>query len=128
VFIGFPLANRVDGPWVSRFNGLWPVPGAERILAAPERFSPEQVAAAKKADRYVRDAVIEDFERKMPSIVIVDARENKSYFDGLKFDYVASFSRDPRFARMWRNYTLVDRLSGFEIWRKAPADPAVSAR
>lgn len=128
VFIGFPLANRVYGPWVSRFNGLWPVPGAERILAAPERFSPEQVAAAKKADRYVRDAVIEDFERKMPSIVIVDARENKSYFDGLKFDYVASFSRDPRFARMWRNYTLVDRLSGFEIWRKAPADPAVSAR
>jgi hypothetical protein len=128
VFIGFPLANRIDGPWVSRFPCLWPVPGVQRILAAPQEFTPAQRAEALRADRYVTDAVIEDFQRQMPSIVIVDARKNKSYFEGVKFDYVANFSRDPRFARIWQNYRLVERMSGFEIWRKEPAGRAATVR
>ncbi|MGE5147009.1 MAG: hypothetical protein ACM3N5_09680, partial [Candidatus Eiseniibacteriota bacterium] len=115
VFIGFPLANHFDGPWVSRFPCLWPVPGAERILAAPQNYTPEQVAAAKRADRYVTDAVVEDFQRQMPSVVIVDARPDKDYFDGVKFDYVANLERDPRFARLWRHYRRVDTLYGFDI-------------
>jgi hypothetical protein len=118
VFIGFPLANRIDGPWDSRFPCLWPVPGVQRILAAPEDFTPEQVAAARQADRYVTEAVIEDFERRRPSVVIVDARKNKSYFDGVAFDYVAHFKRDPRFARLWSDYRLVENHRGFEIWRR----------
>jgi hypothetical protein len=124
VFIGFPLANRIDGPWDSRFPCLWPVPGVQRILAAPQDFTAEQVAAAQKADRYVTDAVIEDFERRRPSIVIVDARKNKSYFAGVAFDYVAHFKRDPRFARLWSEYRLVENHRGFEIWRREPGSGA----
>lgn len=127
VFIGFPLANRIDGPWDSRFPCLWPVPGVQRILAAPQNFTAEQVAAAEKADRYMTDAVIEDFERRRPSIVIVDARKDKSYFDGVAFDYVAHFKRDPRFARLWSEYRLVENYRGFEIWRRGAGGGAAAA-
>ncbi len=120
LFIGFPLANDLNVSWDSRFPALWPIPGAVRILADPGRFSPEAVAAARDADRYVTRAVVEDFERRMPSIVIVDAREDKAYFGGVKFDYIANFERDPAFARLWKNYTLVDSYRDFQIWRKIP--------
>ena len=127
VFIGFPLANRIDGPWDSRFPCLWPVPGVQRILAAPQDFTAAQRAAAEKADRYVTDAVIEDFERQRPSIVIVDARKNKSYFAGISFDYIAHFTRDPRFARLWSDYRLAENFMGFEIWRRDSAAGAAAA-
>ena len=128
MFIGFPLTNYVGSPWASRFNCLWPVPGAARILAAPENFTPAQRAEAVKADRYVTEAVVEDFEQKAPSLVIVDARKKKSYFADVKFDYVAHFMRDPRFAHIWQDYRRVAKLAGFEFWQKVRSDPAVSAR
>lgn len=124
VFIGFPLANRIDGPWDSRFPCLWPVPGVQRILAAPQDFTAEQVAAARQADRYVTDAVVEDFERRLPSVVIVDARKNKSYFAGVAFDYIAHFRQDPRFARLWSDYRRAENYLGFEIWRRMPGGDA----
>ena len=127
LFIGFPLVNHLGVPWDSRFPALWPIPGAVRILTAPENFSPERVAEAKDINRYVTQAVIDDFERRLPSIVIVDARDDKFYFDGVKFDFLANFERNPDFARLWRNYALADTYKGFQIWHKVQLKPAVTA-
>jgi hypothetical protein len=98
---GFPLAYYAGAEWSSRFPALWPIPGLVRAHA--ERGP---TPALEHLERYMIDAVVEDFARVPPAVVIVDVRPRKNYFGDLAFDYLEFFERDPRFRQLWRNYEL----------------------
>ena len=49
--------------------------------------------------------------------MIVDDREMKSYFGGRPFDYIAYFTADPRFARIWSRYEWVADEGDFDIFK-----------
>ncbi|MCC0031203.1 MAG: hypothetical protein H6891_13850 [Brucellaceae bacterium] len=60
----------------------------------------------------------EDFLKGRPEFVIVDTREEKSYFAGHDFDWIGFMKGDPAFAEAWRNYRLAATVPQFEIWQR----------
>jgi hypothetical protein len=109
---GFPLALYAGVDWTSRFPALWPLPGLVRARAAAGHSSP----ALDDLERYVTDAVVEDFLRHPPGVVLVDVRDDKTYFAGLPFDYLEFFNRDPRFRRLWQGYELERASPSIEVY------------
>ncbi len=119
VWQGFPLANYAGLEWASRFPTLWLLPGAVRNRQGPAGDGSAAEAGSFSAiERFMIDAVIEDLEQRSPTFVIVDERADKSYFGGHPFDYIAYFSRDPRFAVLWKRYVAIAELPGFDLYRR----------
>ena len=111
---GFPLTVYAGVDWNMRLPALWMVPGLIRARATARGPAPE----LDRLERYVIDAVVEDFARHPPDVVLVDARQQKTYFGGLAFDYLAFFSRDPRFRQVWQDYRLDISEPWFQIYRR----------
>lgn len=115
VWPGFPMVNYAGVGWSSRFPTLWLLPGAlRRRQGAEGRANP----LLDEIERYTRDAVVEDFTRRPPALVIVDNREQKSYFGGLEFDYVEYFLQDPRFASLWAEYEWIGDEGDYRLYRR----------
>lgn len=125
--VGFPLTNVAHVRWSSRFPSLWPLFGAMRQLAANPALSPERQQALRDIEQYTVDAVVEDFARSPPDLVIVERR--RLYFRSGRrdtFDYLLFFLRDPRFAKIWTSYVKIDEIPfinadmarEFEIWQR----------
>ena len=117
VWQGFPLATYAGLEWASRFPTLWHLPGAIRNRQDLLGGGAAESATFGAIERFVVDAVIEDLEKRSPTFVIVDERADKSYFGGHPFDYIAYFSRDPRFDALWERYERFDDLDGFRFYR-----------
>jgi hypothetical protein len=116
VWQAFPLANYAGLRSVSRYPTLWLLPGAR--AGGPASLSGQ--AERRAIARYVAASVLEDFRRRSPDLVLVDTRRRKPHFGGRRFDYIAYFSHDPRFARIWARYEPVARVRGFIIYRRRP--------
>jgi hypothetical protein len=87
----------------SRFTGFWMMPDINKQLQQ-KNLTAVQRQRLQLAVNYMRNSVIEDFQRCQPDLVIVDAEKNKPYFFGLSFDYIKFFSADKRFQSIWKNY------------------------
>ncbi len=120
VWPGFPMVNYSGVGWSSRFPTLWLLPGTLRKQA--EAVDGER-ARLMEIERYTREAVLADFSLQPPDLVVVDNRENKSYFGDLPFDYIDYFTEDPRFATIWANYEWVVNEGDYRLYRRrrAPA-------
>src|SRR5262249_14260311 len=70
--VGFPLTNAAHVKWSSRFPSLWPLFGVMRQLAENPNLSPEREHALRDIEQYTIDAVVEDFARSPPDLVIVE--------------------------------------------------------
>ena len=118
VWPGFPMVNYAGVGWSSRFPTLWLLPGTLRKQA--EAVDDERLM---EIERYTREAVLADFSLQPPDLVVVDNRENKSYFGDLPFDYIDYFTEDPRFATIWANYEWVVNEGDYRLYRRrrAPA-------
>ena len=121
VWVGFPLVNEAHVGWASRFPGLWQLPGAVSQLRQPDSQNPGTRQKLLEIERYTVDAVVEDFQKAMPDLVIVD--DDSPYFGPDGFDFLAYFNQDPRFARLWQAYVRIGEASidvggdrRFEIW------------
>lgn len=115
VWAGFPLVNNSRLGWSSRFAALWLLPGAQRRRQADDGAD---LALLDEMEAFTRDAVVADFRADMPDLVFVDDREKKPYFGEVDFDYLEFFGQDPRFARIWPQYLWVEKLAGFDIYRR----------
>ncbi len=112
VWLGFPLADTVGARWTSRFPSLWLLPGVEQGLRSVRAKSDKDLADAyTRIERYTVDAVVEDFTKDTPTVVVVDERPDPR-FAGVDFEYLAFFEHDPRFARLWSRYVKLARVDG----------------
>jgi hypothetical protein len=116
----FPLVNYSGARWACRFPSLWMLPGLYPDSEGGDavRFHPSD--RLEPAERYLNDSVVGDLCREPPALLIVDATPKKPRFGGRRFDYVAYFSRDPRFASLMRGYEPVAALGEFQIYRRRP--------
>jgi hypothetical protein len=120
---GFPLAYYAGADWPLRFPALWPLPGLVRARAADRGPAP----ALDRLERYVTDAVVEDFTRRPPAVVLVDIRARKNYFGDLPFDYLEFFGRDPRFRRLWQDYAFAKAGPSVAVYVRRPGQGAGNA-
>jgi len=117
----FPLVTYADAWWSSRFSTLWLLPGLERARRVPAAPVPaERRALLDEIEGFLIDAVVSDFSRWPPAVVIVDVREDKAYFGGLEFDYLAYFSKDPRFVEIWSRYELLVNFGTHHLYKRRP--------
>ena len=125
LWMSFPLVNRAEVRWASRFATLWLLPGAERRLKSPEAATDLALASwLRAAENYTLAAVIEDLQRDPPALVIVDRRHDPRFGES-EFDYLARFSRDDRFNAIWSRYRKLrevafDDLGKVDIYERIP--------
>jgi len=112
VFHAFPLNALTTMSFTGRESALWMLPGIaiREALAKddPESWTPRMEAIVRTA----RTTVLDDLEREAPDVVLVHDAPAKDYFEGLPFDYVEWFSRDPRFQAVWSNYEKAGTVEG----------------
>jgi hypothetical protein len=113
--VGFPLVNELHAQWASRFMAQWLLPGVLRRLAEDPTGNASNRMQLQDIERYAVNAVIEDLQRTPPDLIIVD-RSKDVYPVYVQIDFLAYFSRDPRFALIWRNYAKVAATKHFDLW------------
>jgi len=112
---GFPLTNITGVKWASRFPTLWLLPGIIRERAINAGKPLPKIDAI---EQYNMNAVIEDLTKFKPDLIIVDVRDEKPYFGGIKFNYIEYFSKDHRFKAIWSQYRKTSYSKfGFDFYR-----------
>ena len=101
LYPGFPTASYTNADWSSRS-------ATQAIVAAFARR--DELTDAKLRARVIRaaalqrDMVIEDLQKRPPSIVFAERSRIRFGLNGRPFDDLAFYQRDPRFQEIWRNY------------------------
>ncbi|WP_341703952.1 hypothetical protein [Ferrovibrio sp.] len=121
IYPHFPMINYLRLQMTMRFESMWLIQGAyaECRELAPLYTPPESMSPAES---FVFRSVAEDFNRKKPSLLIVDNVPGIPRCQGETFDYLEYFSRNPLFAKRFEDY---DKLLDFErytIWRRRIPD------
>ena len=120
VHASFPLTNVAEAKWASRYPAQWTIPGA--VVALEDANCSADAAQCLRMEGILdkaREANTEDFLRYRPDLVFVDVRPDKSYFEGLSFDYIEFQREDPLFAAAWQDYTRVGMAGeDYEVWRR----------
>jgi len=132
-WVGFPLVNEAHVQWASRFpSPQWLLVGAVTQLAGSTRLDPARRAKLEKVASYQTEAVIEDFERWTPDLVVVD-RQNR-------VDFLGYYLANVRFAALWQSYVRIGDVQArsrgglrrFDVWcrtgRPIPCDPIDQTR
>jgi len=100
-FPGFPTASYTIAEWSGRSI-------VEPFIAAIARIDEVTDPAVRqrvvRAGEYQQRMVVEDFERRPPSIVFVERNRARLGMNGRQFDDIAFYLTDPRFQRIWENY------------------------
>ena len=111
----FPAVNYAGVDWSSRFSALYLPAAVARQRwddpAVPDRLTTERADAI---ERFIRDAVIEDLERRPPELIMIDRVKRRKVFAGIPFDFLEYFLQDPRFAKIWSDYSPIGRVGRFE--------------
>jgi hypothetical protein len=127
VWVGFPLVNEAHVQWASRFPSQWLLPGAVRQLAGSAHLDPVRKARIEKVATYQAESVMEDFERWMPDLVVVDKQS--------RVDFLGYYLAQARFGALWQSYVHIGDVQvlsrggvrTFEVWcrtgRSIPCDP-----
>ncbi len=107
MFPSFPVAELVGAGWGSRFSCLWLLPG---IVAREQGVSSAQPDPART---FLESAVVEDFARWRPTIVLVEREELSILEEMLKAR---------AFRTVWQSYRLAGSVEHIDVFvRDAPA-------
>lgn len=122
----FPTVLLLDLNWASRYSALWPLAGlataeldrSDRSRSLQETYQPKLIAA-----------VVDDFRRYRPAVVIVDLRPGQF---GLPagFNILDYFFVSPDFKKAWSSYVKIGDSPEYAIYARrddAPANGAQSA-
>jgi len=109
---GFPLINETGLTWGSRYPALWLTPGIQAKRAAGENY-----ALLDEIEQFSHRSVAADIARYKPQLIFVDIGEFRSFW-GLKYDYIADYSRSDQFAAEWSNYSFVRDVGNRAMYRR----------
>jgi len=100
-FPGFPTASYTAAEWSGRAITQSIIPAFARLDEVADPALRDKVIRAAEFQRRI---VVEDFERRPPSIVFAERNRARLGMNGRQFDDVSFYLRDPRFQRIWKNY------------------------
>ncbi len=92
--------------------------GSTDPLEGPAAY--RRPAAQGAEERALFQSIVAELIATPPVVVAVDSRRMKPGFGVLSFDFIDYFSRDPRFAELWKSYALLQRSGPIEIYRLVP--------
>lgn len=100
-FPGFPTVSYTNAEWSGRSIVQAIIPAYARLDEVVDPVLRERVV---RAAEYQRRMVIEDFERRPPSIVFAERTVSRLGMSGRQFDDISFYRTDPRFRRIWDKY------------------------
>jgi hypothetical protein len=125
IYPQFPVLNYTNSKLAMPFMSLWVLPAVYGPADATGPASARTMAyhapaAMNRAERLVWRGVIAGFTREHPALVLVVPASREGGFNGLPFDYLDYFTRDPAFAAEWTHYALLTRIDNIDIYRRRP--------
>jgi hypothetical protein len=113
----WPMINYAHAHMTMRFLTMWVLQG---VYATCEDFpalynAPDTMSDSEK---FVFDAVSEDFARGKPDLLIVDQVAGIPRCQGKVFDYLEYFQQNPVFADAFAHYEFLMDLDRYKIFRK----------
>lgn len=113
----FPTVEYEKAYLAGRFATMWPIQGlyAECL---PNGHLYRDLDTAPAVEKQVFKAVVDDFIKAKPDILFVDRIPGIPRCSTEVFDYLAYFSRDPRFAAAMKNYDFAYEFDRYNIWRR----------
>ena len=120
IYPGFPLASITGVEWSSRFGHLWLIPGSYTELEKrTQPFPYHDPDAMGPLERFGLDAVVEDLEANLPTLIIFDRSSKKQGFGReTAFDFEEYLAQDPRFADILSDYRLYADVAEFRVFRR----------
>jgi len=117
-FPGFPTASYSRADWTGRSMVQPVIPALSRLA---EVTDPERRAKVFKAAEYQRRIIVEDFERRPPTIVFAERTLARLGMSGRPFDDISFYMSDPRFRRIWANYTEYPPMGPYRVFIRRDA-------
>jgi hypothetical protein len=127
-FPGFPTASYTAAEWSGRSIAQSWIPAYARL---DEVTNPAVREGVVRAAEYQRRIVVEDFERRPPSIVFADRSLARLGMNGRQFDDIAFYLTDPRFQKIWANYEEYRSMGPLRVFVRRVDDaqhPRLSSR
>ena len=124
-FPGFPTASYTIADWSGRTMVQSFIPAYARLDEVTDPAVRERVV---RAAEYQRRMVVEDFERRPPSIVFAERNRARLGMNGRQFDDIAFYLTDPRFQRIWENYEEYPPMGPLRVFVLRADDPQRRAR
>lgn len=115
IYPHFPMVNYANTTMGMRFMSMWPIQGAYAQCPAdggpfrrPSEMSP--------AESFAYNAIVDDFHRYQPSLVLIDKEPGIQWCAGKDFDYLAYFRTHPVFAADWEKYRLLTEYDRYRVY------------
>jgi hypothetical protein len=112
-FPAFPTLNYVHAEWSSALPCQFAIPAiVRRKEVSDERLQSELT----RAESYQRETVLKDFMTHRPDVVLIAPAVPRLGLGFRRFDDIAFYTSDPRFAAIWRVYREVEGINGVRIF------------
>ena len=117
IYPWWPLINNLHGRMAMRFLSMWVTQGAYATCDDfPALYNPPDTMG--DSEKFVFDAVSEDFAREQPDLLIVDRVAGIPRCQGKEFDYLEYFLQNRTFADAFENYEHLMDFDRYQIYRK----------
>lgn len=115
----FPMLNYAHAKMAMRFETIWPLQGAYNgcAITDPRYHDAEHVTLS---ERVFDQAMIEDFAKYRPPLVIIDKDPGIDWCGGKDFDLLEYFLKKPKFAAEMEHYELLQNYDRYLIYKRLP--------
>lgn len=113
----WPMVNYIGGRMTTRFLTMWVLQGVyARCDDFPALYNPPDTMG--DSEKFVFDALSEDFAREHPDLLIVDRIAGVPRCQGKEFDYLEYFLQNRVFADAFENYEHLMDFDRYRIYRR----------
>jgi len=116
IYPWWPLINYIGGRMAMRFLSMWVLQGEYATCDDfPALYNPPDTMG--DSEKFVFDAVSEDFAREQPDLLIVDRVAGIPRCQGKEFDYLEYFMQNRVFADAFEGYEHLMDFDRYRIYR-----------